>query len=461
MLKCSVLAVVLATVALIAGLGAGPPTPEEKRMPNVVLITLDTLRADHLSCYGYERATSPRIDAFAREATRYTRSMATSPWTLPTHASLFTGKLPREHGAHTTKVGRRSPRERPLSGHHVTLTEVLREAGYSTGAFVTNIGYLAAKYGFNQGFETYHVERVPARKLSGFALTWLREHREKPFFLFLNYMDTHRPYAAQPAHAEVVGEAPGYDGGKLLTSLYSAVMPAKGPVPTELAAQVVKQYDTAIVNLDAGIGDLLDGLREQGLHDNTLIVLVSDHGEYFGEHHLVEHSKDVYQEALFVPLIIKDPGQRKGRVVETIVSSTDVPRLMLDGFPRSWAERYHGLFTDVPGNHAVVSENYYTRGKDLRNKEWGHRFDRVRTVLFDWPLKYIRSSDGMHELYDIEADPLEARNLITVRAAEAGRLAQELRRLDVQRPPWKGGKTPPRMSEEERDRLRSLGYVGD
>ncbi|MCP4246462.1 MAG: sulfatase [bacterium] len=433
----------------------GPPRPK----PNVILITVDTLRADHLSCHGHHRATSPQIDRFAAGASRFTRAMATSPWTIPTHGSLLTGKLPFEHGAHTVRVKRPVNNVRRLPLENVTLAEVLAAEGYRTGAFVANNGYLGAGSQFNQGFETYHVDRVYGDVLNREVFKWLETDPQTPFFLFINYIDTHRPYNTAPRPG-FIDPPPVQDDGQLVDELYHRVMPAIGPVPQDLVAKIKDQYDTSVANVDAQIGALFDRLKTMGRYDETVIVLTSDHGEYFGEHHLVEHSKDVYQEVLWVPMIVKGFGQEQGRVIDTPVSSTDVPHLILAEFPKRLAARYRKLFPDAPGNHAIICENYYTRAKDLFNPTWGHRFDRIRTVIIDWPHKFIHSSDDRHELYNLATDPRESNNLLESHGDLAEKLAARIRRVQSLRRRYEDGALPERLTKEQRRRLQSLGYVG-
>jgi arylsulfatase A-like enzyme len=429
------------------------------RDPSVVLITLDTVRADHLGCYGYSRTTSPRIDAFAKGATLYRRSLATAPWTLPTHASLFTGRHPFEHGAHSFRVTAPGNNINPLAASQLTLAEALRGEGFQTGAIVANAGYLARRYGVDQGFETYLVGRSPARIKNRQAFKWLAEKQAGPFLLFVNYMDAHRPYNTAPRPGLL--PRPAAEDASLVVQLYEAVMPGTAPPPRGLAEQVKDQYDTAIANLDEEVGRLLDRLQAIGAYDDAVVVITSDHGEYFGEHALVEHSKDVYQEVLFVPLIVKAPRQARGRVEERVVSSVDVPRLILEGFTAARRERLVPLFPYVPGNHPVVAEAYFTRSKDLFDPRWGFRFARVRTALFEWPIKLIASSDGRHELYDLAADPREAASLFATRGDVAGRLTGRLQAFLASRPRASGPDDARPQSDEDLEELRALGYVGE
>ena len=452
---------VLAVFAIFAIYSCGdeePPPPP----PNVILITMDTMRADHMSGYGYERPTSPRMDQFADSATFYARSMATSPWTIPTHASLFTGRDPFEHGSHTLEaVGNTQPINLLYDGF-MTLAEALEQEGFVTGAFVANDGMLAPRWNLDQGFQTYYVERTLAEHLNVRVFSWLDSISVtgKPFFLFLNYMDTHKVYNTKPRPG-FLDEPAVQDGGQLLDQLYEAVMPGVGPIPWELAQKVIDQYDTAVANLDEQIGLLLDRLQDMGLYDNTMIVLTSDHGEYFGEHYLVEHSKDVYQEVIWVPLIIKEPRQRVGRRDDKVISSSDLPYLIWSEFPEETAQKYRAEFPNAPGNHPVIVENYYSRAKDLFNPVWGKRFDRIRTALYDWPYKYIHSSDGKSELYHLDYDDREAVNLIDKDPDRAQRMLTVLREYVDSRPTFEEFIEQPPMSEEELKKLKSLGYVGD
>jgi arylsulfatase A-like enzyme len=430
---------------------------EEAAPPNVVIVTLDTVRADHLGCYGYERPTSPRIDALAGSATRFTRALATSSWTVPTHASIFTGRFPFEHGAHAFAVEPGTVNNvNPLPEDELSLAEIFWDRGYTTAAFVANEAFLGARWQINQGFETYHVERVYGDRLNQPVYRWLEAVSARPFFLFVNYIDAHRPYNTAPRPG-VTPRPAVRDGGALLDSLYQAVMPGTGEVPRELARQVVDQYDTAVANVDYAVGELINRLRRLGVYKNTIIVVTSDHGEYFGEHHLVEHSKDIYQEGLEIPLVFKAPEQTEGAVDERLVTVTDLPRMILEYFPDDWSDA-RARFADAPGNHGVVAEIYYTRTKDLFDPRWGHRFDRVRTAYFDWPWKLIASSDGAHELYNLARDPGEADNRFDTDGELAGRLRTALEEFIAARGRSDSLVDQEPLSEQERKRLESLGY---
>ena len=372
---------------------------------------------------------------------------------------MFTGKLPFEHGAHSVDPPHPKGDVYPLGLDNLTLAEALKDEGYRTGAFVSNWAYLAPQFQFNQGFDTYHVDGVYAERLNVPIFQWLDEQDERPFFLFVNYIDTHRPYNVRPRPG-LLDAPPVQDRGALLNQLIAAVLPATGPVPEDLVRKVIDQYDTSISNMDEHLGKLLDRLEEQGVLDNTVIVFTSDHGEYFGEHHLVEHSKDIYQEAIWVPLIVKHPGQTDGRVEEDLTSSTDIPALIHTLFKGDRAVRFQRLFPDEPGRHPVVTQNYYTRPKDLYNKQYGHRFNRKRSAVFEWPYKLIRSSDGNHELFDLDQDPREADNLYQTNGELAKKLELRLGQVERSRKHYKFTGAPQQQySEEQLRRLREMGYI--
>jgi arylsulfatase A-like enzyme len=449
-----------ALVAIVVTLMACGSPDRSDQPPNIVLVTFDTLRADHLGCYGYDRDTSPHIDTFSQTATRYTRAMASSPWTIPTHASLFTGRDPFEHGARSVEIEVPVDNVSPLDEGAVTLAEALAEEGYRTAAFVANAGFLGRRWQMDQGFGLYHAERMFSSKLNRRVFEWLDTADERPFFLFVNYIDTHRPYNA--AHRPGFSRAlPTADSEELVERLRDMVMGEDAEVPPELVAQVIEQYDTAIANVDEQFGALVDRLERLGLADNTLVVATSDHGEYFGEHLLVEHSKDLYQPVISIPLLIRSPGQRTGEVVNRVTSSVDVPGLIFAEFPDEIAARQARRFTNLPGNHPVISEIYYTRPNDLFHPVWGHRFDRIRRALYEWPHKYIHSSDGDHELFDLVEDPAESRNLIREQPERSARLARRLQALLASRSHASAAPAPEELSTEEIEELRALGYSGE
>jgi arylsulfatase A-like enzyme len=450
------------------GLGLGAAAcgrGEPERPPNVVLLVLDTVRADHLGCYGHAGAATPFLDGLAAGADRYAAVEATAPWTLPSHASMFTGRFAFEHGADSGKsADGRVYDARPLGPALPTLAESLRECGYSTAAFVANTAYLSETFGLQRGFETYQVERGLANQVNGRFFTWLeaRADAERPFFAFLNYMDAHRPYNTRPLEGERGAKLPAADptpSGDLLDALYDSVMGRGEPPDPELVARIAVQYDHGIAWLDQAVESVAAQLRARGLWDETLLVVTSDHGEFLGEHGLVEHSKDIYQEVLRVPLIVRAPGQTRGRVVADRTSLAALPRLVLEHVPGTEAARQRERFPVHGPDSAVLAEVHFTRGKDLA-QPWGARFQRERFALFAERYKLILSTDGQDELYDLEADPRELHNLAAQRPVLFERLAERLRAAVESGAATPGqGVDAPELSAEQLEELRRLGYL--
>ena len=472
----------LAAAALVAlgvwkSVVSGARSTSHPFRQNVVLLVIDTLRADHLGCYGYDRPVSPNIDALAKKSTLYPRSFSSAPWTLPSHASLFTGLFPYEHGAHTYLLDKPQHKKRKdgskrliptgtykLKDKFKTLAEYLSDAGYATGAVVANASFLSKRLNLHQGFDRYRIAHKRAEKLNKIAFRWIDKVKDENFFLFMNYMDTHRPYNTRPRPG-LINRSVERDSGKLLDKLVSEVLPNdKDPASVQdLVTRVIDQYDTAIANMDVEIGRMIAFLKRRKIYDDTLLIITSDHGEYFGEHRLVEHSKDVYQEALYVPLIIKGFHQTEGEVRKDVVSSVDIPGLIarhLDPQQRSSGSR---IFNRVPGNHPIIAENYYSRAADVANPIWGKRFTRIRAALFRWPFKFILSSDGHHEMYRLDRDAKESQNIVRSGKRRVQKYKRQLSRLVADN--WKktqqssGTEPAEELSEVEIEQMRQLGYV--
>ena len=288
--------------------------------PNVIFISLDTLRADHLGSYGYERDTSPNIDVFAKEALLFEKCIATSSWTLPTHASIFTGLQPAIHGAYGIEKWR-------LSTSYDTLAEVLHEENYTTVAF-TDGGVIAGEKGFYQGFDLFSDgvsfqnprPAETAKLVVDQTLNWLDVHQDAPFFLFMHTFEIHDVY--QPPEPFL-----GMFGPPDPAVIYPAKRGnMKGNMPSkENAHLAIARYDEGIAYTDNELGRLFTYLKENGLTDNTIIVLFADHGEEFYDHNEITHRHNLYNETVHVPLIIRMPGSTPptGRI-NSVVSQLDL-----------------------------------------------------------------------------------------------------------------------------------------
>jgi arylsulfatase A-like enzyme len=446
--------------AALALAACSPPQPEHAH--DVVLIVLDTVRADHVSCYGYARKTTPNLDALAAGADRYTLARSTAPWTLPSHASLFTGRFTYQHGADSRVQADGSISDGwPLGDDQTTLAEALKGEGFRTGAFVANKGYVTERNGLAQGFSTFFNDRVDAPSLSAKAEAWLAEPNAKPpSFLFLNYMDAHRPYSVAPLAGARANDLPPPSSEspiKLLDELYDEVFAHVEPPEPALVQRVIDAYDLGIANDDVGLGQLLDALKARGLFDDALIIVTADHGEYLGEHDLVEHSKDVYETALRVPLIVKLPGQKQGRVIDKPISLADVAKLVVGTLPRETAARLAPKFPGTNAQNEMFAELEYSRPKDLA-APWGERFKRERCAIYEGRYKLIRSSDGKHELYDLRVDPKEEHNLFVERADDAALLMRRLESLQAEGASGASTKPARPLTTDELKALRDLGY---
>ncbi len=315
-------------------------------MPNVLLIILDTARAASLSVYGYARPTTPKLESWAKDAVVFDRAIATSPWTLPTHAAVFTGRYHHEISADWGT---------PLDETHPTLAEVLASSGFETAGFVANYGFTRKATGLHRGFEYYRdelswptwimknswaarelaeqvrellgnrraLDRKPATQVNEEFLNWLPDREERPFFVFLNYFDAHDPYESQQPF------------NTMFTSLPPKYWISWRLKYTEEEMEEFRTaYDVAIAYLDHQLGTLFEELDERGLLDSTLVIVTGDHGEQFGEPviDLVYHGNSLYMPLIHVPLIASFPrgGVPGGKQVQETVSLRNIPATVLD-----------------------------------------------------------------------------------------------------------------------------------
>jgi arylsulfatase A-like enzyme len=409
----------------LAGL---PDAPTDA--PNVLLIILDTVRAQNLSLYGYERATTPNLEEFGRTGVVFDRAIATAPWTLPSHASILTGRYPHMHSASW---------ERPLDDLHPTLAEVLRDRGYRTGGFVANRLFASKRSGLDRGFARYEDQvespwaavttwwlsgdvvqwvrgrlgrhdpwwRTNAEKINERFLDWLSRDEPQPFFAFLNYMEAHEPYLPpEPFDLHFSGTR----------SLYWTEF-NRDYTPGELR-QLVDSYDNSLYYLDTQLGRLFAELRARGVLDNTLVVLTSDHGEEFGEHgpNLVSHARTLYAPGVHVPLIVSFPGRIPvGERVTESVSLRDIPATVMDLLGSS-SSPFPGYSLLGAGGRAANAEaglsaslSQVTPGVNWPNA-WPAARGAMRSIV-SGNLHFIVGPEEERELFDLDLDPWEQRNL--------------------------------------------------
>jgi arylsulfatase A-like enzyme/cytochrome c-type biogenesis protein CcmH/NrfG len=397
--------------------------------PSVLLISVDTLRADRVGSYGYRDAATPVIDRLAARGLRFAQATTTVPLTLPAHTSLMTGTFPTYNGV------------RDNGGFYVddsliTLAETLKGQGYRTGGFVGAF-VLDGRWGIAQGFETYYDDfdlskfdmtagldaaQRPGRDVVDHALEWLVRDREQPFFAWVHLYDPHAPYRPpEPFRSRFAGTPHG-------------------------------AYDGEIAATDEQIGRLLMALETSGRLDSTLVVFVSDHGESLGEHNELQHGFFVYDAALHIPLIIAGPGVPV-RVVNDQVRIVDVMPTVLEtlGLPVPDAVQGQSLLPLARGESMVLlaySETFYPR--------YHYGWSELTSVR-DGRFKFIAAP--RRELYDITADPAETRDLSVENPRMADALERALRDFSVRTATKAVTQQPQAMDPDTEQRLRALGYV--
>ena len=397
--------------------------------PNIVLISIDTLRPDHLSGYGYHRPTSPNLDRWSEQGVIFDNAIAQAPWTLPSHVSMLSGLDAATHGVNGSE---------PAPGRVHFLAEMLREAGYTTQA-VTGGGFVHPQWGFSQGFDSYRYFGVSMgfkgeleSELS-LASEWIRSE-QTPFFLFFHTYSVHNPYRARRpfydqfssiprGHSlKVNSPEPVANDGYLTRRTFSLRLPSGdlvSPVPATYSELGTDLYDSEVAFLDQQIGGWLEQLTDLGSRYPTLVIFTSDHGELFGEHGLINHSS-LYEENLRVPLILVGEGVEPGRRITEQVRSIDIVPTVLE---------IAGL--DSPVELDGVSLSRYLNELDPEEVESGNTtgaWSYVPATNFgislriDNRLKYIlqnglwTSNQSKEELYELDRDPLEQDNLIDTSA---------------------------------------------
>jgi arylsulfatase A-like enzyme len=435
---------------LLAALGGGcrrgaPP-------PSVILVSIDTLRPDHLGCYGYGRPTSPEIDRFRAEAVLFEQAIAHAPSTLPSHASILTSLVPAHHGASVAN-GLAVPLEA------LTLAEVLRERGYATASFNGGI-QLDRAWGLDQGFDRY--VSVKPRDASAESLVdptdrfahvvdeaarWLSGQEGRPVFLFLHTYEVHHPYSPEAADLALFrGDYRGPLPDQVSVDLLKRINDGAQAVDARDRRHVVAAYDAEIRSMDRAFGRLRARLEERGRYEDALVVFTSDHGEEFGEHgRMGWHTHSLHDELLRVPLLVKLPKARlAGASLGGQARGIDVAPTLLAALGIAAPAAFEGrnLLADRP----LMGEGTETLA--ARDVKEPNRSAAIRTL--EWKLY-----DG--RLFDLRRDAGETRDVAAGESAVVERLRGRERVLLGARP------APPRrpaaQTDELRERLRSHGYV--
>lgn len=425
------------------------------KQPNIVLISIDTLRADHLGCYGYPRPTSPIIDKFASGGVLFEDLMATSPWTLPSHGSMLMGLYPNRHGLKSY--------ESALAKDIRTLADILKENGYSTTA-VINSHCLSHRYGLNRGFDdfTYLREVLDQRAPSGVGIEGIKRletYGSKPFFLFLHFFDVHSDYCSLPFYEkQFINPYKGNANGTTSQLIRFCL----GEIKFDEAGinHLIDLYDASIRQMDDVIGNLLRFLKVKKLLDRSLVIITSDHGEEFMEHGGVLHSQTQYQEVLRIPLIMCGPDIPKSKRIEEAVSLVDImPTILsyaginasdsLDGFDVTCLLQANS--SKLPSRYIFAEANKPT-GPDQREELIDNKL-AVRNPRYK--LQYNKLTKDM-QLYDLQNDPMEKTNVLSEHTQLANLMLEKLKSfMEV----GTAGTPLPPLSSEEVKRLQSLGYL--
>jgi arylsulfatase A-like enzyme len=436
------------------------------RPNNVLLITVDTLRADHLSCYGYPWKTSPYIDRLASEGTRFDRAYTVIPLTGPAHLSLFSGRYPQEHGARRNGEAMVSERAIPA------LPQILRVNGYSTAGFISGWPLNGRLTHINDWFDHYD-EDLPRRyqlfnssrwaeDVTPRAIQWLEKSRPKdrPFFLWVHYFDPHSPYEFREHFAD----------------LESNGSSSPSSISDEAMKERIRNYDTEVAYTDWYIGKLLAAIDHLNLRDSTVVVLTADHGESLGEHNYVGHGRQLYENIIRIPLIVRVPGTIQSRkVVSSPVSLVDVAPTVLDLTVRSKLDQAKVPlpFTGRTLSGAIVQNQSLTQrriycvtfpGKKgfapkwlswiwVQNQELPLQFGFI-----DGKRKTIWAPDeGWVRVSDLGRDPGESSSRILSEGRPYHTTTSHLSRW-FSRTETRGGQQA-ELSAEDIETLKSLGYV--
>jgi arylsulfatase A-like enzyme/Flp pilus assembly protein TadD len=411
-------------VILIAGAGIWFVMPRRSisAIRHVVLISLDTCRADHLSCYGYARPTTPNIDALARQGYLFSHTTTPIPLTLPAHTSMLTGTIPPHHGKHENKDPYFDP-------SHVTLAQLLKARGYSTGAFV-GAQILNGSFGLNRGFDAYQdrfedkdASERRGEEVNRVAFEWLEKQKHKPVFLFLHYYDPHDLYDPPEPFATTFKENP---------------------------------YAGEIAYADDCIGKVVAELKSLDMYESSLIIVTGDHGEMLGEHGEAGHMYFIYEAAMKVPMIYKLPGSSAPHKIDDIAGIIDIVPTVCDLVDIDAPAPIEGkslaaYFTDTPpepGDRHLYCESLYPTKYEansllgLIGKRW----------------KYIQTTRP--ELYDLQNDPGEQTNLVETQPHRARILKDRLAQILEQTVRKEKDHEDTPLDAEALKHLLSLGYVG-
>lgn len=443
------------SVALLPGCFAEAPVAQAASKPNVILILVDTFRADKIGAYGYsKRKTTPNLDAFASGAMVWENAYSQNAWTVPSVASLFTGVDPQGHLCLNFRQGEKLATD-TIADSQETLAESFKAGGYTTAAFIKST-VISTSHGYSQGFDQFNIVGGAdqawghsARDLNDAAIPWLTTQVKsgKPFYAYLHFMDPHSPYKApEPWYSKYKGSYTGpMDGAHVqLEEAFKAGKVTPADWERELAL-----YDAEVEYWDTEFGRLWGELQKAGAASNTVVVLVADHGEAFGEHNNVFHG-NLYGENIHIPLIVRGPGVKAGRM-KAYGQLIDVPPTLAEMTGLQKGKNWQGRsMVGAMGGGAGHSDVIYSE------------YAGQRMVIDPASGLKLIVGDGATKLFDLKADPLEKANLADSRASDVTRLraaldARQAAGVAIGKGAGKGKAEA--MSADQCEMLKSLGYL--
>ncbi len=432
--------------------------PEPQAGSNLLLVTLDTVRADHLGCYGYFRNTTPNLDELARDSVLFERCVAPMATTLPSHTSMFTGVWPAQHGV-LANIKRMAIFERDEK--LITLTEVLKAAGYETAAFVSAFP-LRSSARLSAGFDVYgepegEVRELSAETTTDAALAWLEGRGDAPYFLWVHYFDPHNPYEDHPETGafETSDDLREWLAERAVTLRAHREKIKRGREGETLdAIEVANQYDSELRYVDHHVGRIFDAMQEKGRWDQTIVAVIGDHGEGLNQHETPGHGY-VWFEQLHVPCLIRVPGMSPGRS-DHMVSVVDLPATLLARMDIAGAEQLTRQQAGVDLLDPAYSPRSIIATTSAR-RELTDNLDESTLMTDRW--KFVRHGTGGASLYDLDVDPYELRDVSVLYPDLCEDFAKELGgTLASQRS--KGGGFTRDATPEEIEALEALGYAG-
>jgi arylsulfatase A-like enzyme len=451
--------------------------------PNIVVLLLDCVRADHLSCYGYSKKTSPNIDSLASNGILFKNAISQAPWTFPSVFSLLSGQYPHKHGKWLIKKGGISPNQRlkKPSKNILLLSEFLKEIDYHTWGFSTNT-YINARIMQERGFDEFHyIWKAPAMEPVNYGIAKIREaeHLKKPFFLYLHFMDAHHPLQPPQKFYNFFPCSDGKNNERRHEGLaFKKHEEQHGRAFQNYREHKISLYDGTIRYMDDEIGRLIRELESSFLPHDTIVIVLADHGDEFWEHAKFEanhypslqerqglsHGHTLFQELIRVPLIItsfnfkgKPPSSKikQPATIEATVPLVDLVPTLLDLIGHTAPSPFDGasFIQLVKENASSLSKKIQTSKRSIFSELAS---SKPKIALFEHPYKFIFADEETNTLFNITEDPKELNNLIEEQAVVATAMLKKISRFRESKPPETEELS---LSRDDLNKLQILGYI--